>query len=48
MSTTFAITKMKMANMAQVFLAQRVWSIHVEKATSFFGKAWKAAGFLGL
>lgn len=39
MSTTFAITRMKMANMAQVFLAQRVRSIQVEKATSFLGKA---------
>lgn len=41
MSTVFAITRMKMANMAQVFLAQRVRSIQVEKATSFLGKAWK-------
>lgn len=39
MSTTFAMTRMKMANMAQVFLAQRVRSIQVEKATSFLGKA---------
>lgn len=39
MFTTFAITRMKMASMAQVFLAQRVRSIHVEKATSFLGKA---------
>lgn len=39
MSTTFAITRIKMANMAQVFLAQRVRSIQVEKATSFLGKA---------
>lgn len=39
MSTTLAITRMKMANMAQVFLAQRVRSIHDEKATSFLGNA---------
>lgn len=39
MSTTLAITRMKMANMAQVFLAQRVRSIHEEKATSFLGNA---------
>lgn len=37
MSTTLAMTKMKMANMAQVFLAQRVRSIQDEKATSFLG-----------
>jgi hypothetical protein len=37
MSTTLAITRMKMANMAQVFLAQRVRSIQDEKATSFLG-----------
>lgn len=41
MSTTFAMTRMKMASMAQVFLAQRVRSIQVEKATSFLGKAYK-------
>lgn len=39
MSTTLAITRMKMANMAQVFLAQRVRSIQDEKATSFLGNA---------
>lgn len=39
MSTALAITRMKMASMAQVFLAQRVRSIQVEKATSFLGKA---------
>lgn len=39
MSTTLAITRMNMANMAQVFLAQRVRSIHDEKATSFLGNA---------
>lgn len=39
MSTVFAMTRMKMASMAQVFLAQRVRSIQVEKATSFLGKA---------
>ena len=38
MSTISAIVTMKMAAMAQVLRAQRVWSIHVEKDTSFFGK----------
>lgn len=40
MSTTFAMTRMKMASMAQVFLAQRV-RVDPEKATSFLGKAYK-------
>ena len=38
MSTISAIVTMKMAAMAQVLRAQRVWSIHVEKDTSFLGK----------
>ena len=37
MSTMSAMVRMKMAAMAQVFLAQRVWSIQVEKHTSFLG-----------
>ena len=48
MSTALAITRMKMASMAQVFLAQRVRSIQVEKATSFLGKAYKEWGFEGM
>lgn len=32
-----AMVRMKMADMAHVFRAQRVLSIHVEKATSFLG-----------
>lgn len=38
MSMMSAMVRMKMAAMAQVFRAQRVWSIHVEKDTSFLGK----------
>lgn len=38
MSTMSAMVRMKMAAMAQVFRAQRVWSIHVEKDTSLLGK----------
>ena len=38
MSTMSAMVRMKMAAMAQVLRAQRVWSIHVEKDTSFLGK----------
>lgn len=32
-----AMVRMKMAAMAQVLRAQRVWSIQVEKDTSFLG-----------
>lgn len=38
MSMMSAMVRMKMAAMAQVFRAQRVWSIHVEKDTSLLGK----------
>lgn len=36
-----AIVTMKMAAMAQVLRAQRVWSIHVENDTNLFGNTWK-------
>lgn len=38
MSAVSATVRMKMAAMAQVLRAQRVWSIQVEKDTSFLGK----------
>lgn len=37
MSMMLAMLTMKMAAMAQVLRAQRVWSIQVENDTSFFG-----------
>lgn len=38
MSIMSAMVRMKMAVMAQVLRAQRVWSIQVEKDTSFLAK----------
>lgn len=35
-----AMVRIIMAAIAQVLRAQRVWSIHVEKDTSFLGKIW--------
>lgn len=40
MSVMSATVSMKMAAIAQVLRAQRVWSIQVEKDTSFLGKTF--------